>query len=51
LDEKLGGSNFETTEEFCQPIVKCIQQAAKEALGEKKLTCKTKPNYYWDEEI
>ena len=35
LDEKLGESNFESTEEFYQHIVKCIHQAAKEALGEK----------------
>jgi hypothetical protein len=46
LDEKLGESNFESTEEFYQHIVKCIHQAAKEALGGKTLRNKTKPNYY-----
>ena len=32
-------------------MVKCIHQAAKEALGEKILRNKTKPFYYWNEEI
>jgi len=31
-------------------LVKCIHQAAKEALGEKILRSKTKPFYYWIEE-
>jgi hypothetical protein len=51
LDEKLGESNFETTEEGYQHLVKCIHQAAKGALGEKMLRSKTKPLYYWNEEI
>jgi hypothetical protein len=51
LDEKLEESNFESTGEFYQHIVKCIYQAAKEALGEKILRSKTKANYYWNEEI
>ena len=34
-----------------QQLVKCIHQAAKEALGEKILRSKTKPFYYWNEEI
>jgi len=51
LDEKLGESNFESTEEFYQHIVKCIHQTAKEALGENILRNKAKLNYYWDEEI
>jgi hypothetical protein len=42
LDEKLGESNFESTEECYQHLVKCIYQAAKESLGEKNLRCKTK---------
>ena len=37
LDENLRESNFESTEECYQHIVKCIYQAAKEALGEKIL--------------
>ena len=32
-------------------MVQCIHQAAKEALGEKILRNKTKPLYYWNEEI
>ena len=44
LDEKLGESNFESTEEFCQHIVKCIHQAAKEALGGKILETKLNQN-------
>ena len=51
LDEKIGESNFESTEECYQHLVKCIHQAAKEALGEKTLRSKTKPFYYWNEEI
>ena len=51
LDEKLGESNFESTEECYQHLVKCIHEAAKEALGEKNLRSKTKPFYYWNEEI
>ena len=51
LDGKLGESNFESTEECYQHLVKCIHQAAKEALGEKILRNKTKPFYYWNEEI
>jgi hypothetical protein len=51
LDEKLGESNFESTEELYQHMVKCIHQAAKEELGEKVLRSKTEPNYYWNEEI
>jgi len=51
LDEKLGEGNFESTEECYQYLVKCIHQAAKEALGEKNLRSKTKPFYYWNEEI
>jgi hypothetical protein len=43
-------SNFESTEEFYQHMVKCIHQAAKEALGEKILRSTTKPNYYWNED-
>ena len=35
LDEKLGESNLESTEEWYEHLVKCIYQAAKEALGEK----------------
>ena len=31
--------------------MKCIHQAAKEALGEKILRSKTKPFYYWNEEL
>ena len=48
LDEKLGESNFESTGECYQHIVKCNHQAAKEALGEKILRSKTKPFYYWN---
>jgi hypothetical protein len=33
-DEKFGEGNFESTEERYQHLVKCIHQAAKEALGE-----------------
>ena len=51
LDEKLGESNFESTEECYQHFVKCIHQAVKETSGEKNLRCKTKPFYYWNEEI
>jgi hypothetical protein len=51
LDEKLGDSNFESTEECYQHLVKCIHQAAKGALGEKILGSKIKPFYYWNEEI
>ena len=51
LDEKLGESNSESTEECYQHFVKCIHQAAKEALGEKNFRSKTKPFYYWNEEI
>jgi len=43
VDEKLGESNFVSTEECYQHLVKCIHQAAKEALGEKILRSKTKP--------
>jgi len=50
LDEKLGEGNFESTEECYRHLVKCIHQAAKEALGEKMLRSKTKPLYYWNEE-
>jgi hypothetical protein len=50
VDEKLGESNFVSTEECYQHLVKCIHQAAKEALGEKILRSKTKPFYYWNEE-
>jgi len=46
LDEKLGENNFESTEDGYQHLVKCIHQAAKEALGEKILRNKTKPFYY-----
>jgi hypothetical protein len=48
LDEKLGESNFESTQEVYQHIAKCIHQAAKEALGEKIFRSKTKPNHYWN---
>jgi len=51
LDEKLGEDNFESTEECYQHLIKCIHQAAKEALGEKTLRNNTKPFYYWNEEI
>jgi hypothetical protein len=51
LDEKLGEGNFESTEECYQHLIKCIHQAAKEALGEKTLRNNTKPFYYWNEEI
>ena len=51
LDEKLGEGNFESTEECYRHLVKCIHQAAKETLGEKVLRSKTKPFYYWNEEI
>jgi hypothetical protein len=51
LDEKLGESNLESTEECYQHNVKCIHQAAKKALGEKILGSKTKSFYYWNEEI
>jgi hypothetical protein len=51
LDEKLGESNFESTEECYQHLGKPIHQATKEALGEKILRSKTKPFYYWNEEI
>jgi len=51
LDEKLGEGNFESTEECYQHLVKCIHQGVKEALGEKILRSKTKPFYYWNEEI
>ena len=44
LDVKLGDSNFESTEECYQHIVKCIHQAAKEALGEKIL--EVKPSHF-----
>jgi hypothetical protein len=37
LDERLGESNFESAEECYQHLVKCIHQAANEALGEKIL--------------
>jgi hypothetical protein len=44
LDEKLGESNFESTED-------CYQQLpAKEAMEEKILRSKTKPFYYWEED-
>jgi len=42
---------FESTEECYQHLVKCIHQAAKEALGEKILRSKTKPFFYWNEGI
>jgi hypothetical protein len=51
LDEKIGDSNFEGTEGCYQHLVKCIHQAAKEALGEKMLRSNTEPFYYWIEEI
>jgi hypothetical protein len=51
FDEKLEESNFESTEECYQLLVKHIHQTAKEALGEKILRSKTKPFYYWNEEI
>ena len=51
FDEKVGEGNFESTEECYQHLVKCIHQAAKEALGEKILRNKTKPFYHWIEEI
>jgi len=51
LDEKLGEDTFESTEECYQHLVKCIHQGAKEALGEKILRSKSKPFYYWNEEI
>ena len=51
LDEKLGESNLENAEECYQHLVKCIHQAAKEAIGEKFLRSRTKPLYYWNEEI
>ena len=51
LDEKLGACNFESTEECYQHLVKCIHQAAKEAVGEKNLRNNTKLLYYWNEEI
>ena len=52
LDEKLGESNFESTEGCYQHLVKCIHQAAKEALGEKMLrSSNTEPFYYKNEEI
>jgi hemerythrin superfamily protein len=50
LDEKLGESNFESTEGCYQHLVKCIHQAAKEVLGAKVLRSNTKPFYYWNEE-
>ena len=37
LDEKLGEGNFESTQDCYQHLVKCIHQAAKEALGENIL--------------
>jgi hypothetical protein len=46
LDEKLGASNFESTEECYQHLVKCVHQAAKEAVGEKTVRHKTQPLYY-----
>ena len=51
LGEKLGESNLGNTEEWYEHLVKCIYQAAKEALGEKILRSKTKPFYYWNEKI
>ena len=51
LDEKLGERNFERTEECYKQLVKCIHQTAKEVLGEKIWSNKTKTNYYWNEEI
>jgi hypothetical protein len=51
LDEKLGESNFESTEVCYKHLVECIHQAAKEALGEKILRNRTKLLYYWNEEI
>jgi hypothetical protein len=51
LIEKLGEGNFESTEECYQHLVKCIHQAAKEALGQKILRSVTKQFYYWNEEI
>jgi NAD-dependent dihydropyrimidine dehydrogenase PreA subunit len=48
LDEKLGESNFESTEVCYQHLVKCIHQAAKEALGENILRSKTKPVHVRD---
>jgi len=51
LDMKLGEGTSESTEECYQHLIKCVHQAAKEALGEKILRSKTKPFYYWNEEI
>jgi len=48
---KLGEGTSESTEECYQHLIKCVHQAAKEALGEKILRSKTKPFYYWNEEI
>jgi molybdopterin-guanine dinucleotide biosynthesis protein A len=42
IDENLGEIIFESTEECYQHLVKCIHQAAKEALAEKMLSNKTK---------
>jgi hypothetical protein len=47
----LGESKLESTNDFYQHIVKCIHHAAKEASGEKIWGSKTKPYYYWNEEI
>jgi len=41
LDEKRGEGTFESTQECYQHLVKCIHQAAKEALAEKILRSKT----------
>jgi hypothetical protein len=51
LDEKLGESGFESTEGSYQHFVKCIHQAAKEALREKMLRSNTEPFYYRNKEI
>jgi hypothetical protein len=51
LGKKLGDSNFESTEGCYQHLVKCIHQAAKEALVEKMLGSNTEPFYYRNEEI
>jgi hypothetical protein len=51
LDEKLGESNFESAEECYHHLVKCIHQAAKEALEENILRNNTKLIYYCKEEI
>jgi len=51
IDEKLGESNVESAEECYQNFVKCIHQAAKEALKEKHLRNNIKLFYYWNDEF